>query len=59
MEEYKNIKITVQATPKGEGSLVHWTLEYEKLHENIIEPYTLLQHALVLSKDLDAHLVQA
>ncbi|KAM4119707.1 hypothetical protein ACJW30_03G079900 [Castanea mollissima] len=59
MEEYKNIKITVQATPKGEGSLVHWTLEYEKLHENIGEPNTLLQLALDLSKDLDAHLVRA
>ncbi|XP_030959599.1 MLP-like protein 28 [Quercus lobata] len=59
MEEYKNIKITIQATPKGEGSLVHWTIEYEKLHENIVEPNTLLQLALDLSKDLDAHLVQA
>ncbi|KAK7837452.1 mlp-like protein 28 [Quercus suber] len=59
MEEYKNIKITIQATPKGKGSLVHWTMEYEKLHENIVEPNTLLQLALDLSKDLDAHLVQA
>ncbi|KAK7837455.1 mlp-like protein 28, partial [Quercus suber] len=59
MEEYKNIKITVRATPMGEGSLVHWTLEYEKLHENIIEPNTLLQLELDLSKDLDAHLVEA
>ncbi|KAM4119709.1 hypothetical protein ACJW30_03G080100 [Castanea mollissima] len=59
MEEYKNFKVTVQATPKGEGSLVHWTMEYEKLHENIVEPNTLLQLVLDLSKDLDAHLVQA
>ena len=59
MEEYKNIKINIQATPKGEGSLVHWTIEYEKLHENIVEPNTLLQLGLDLSKDLDAHLVQA
>ncbi|KAM4108877.1 hypothetical protein ACB094_03G079000 [Castanea mollissima] len=56
MEEYKNFKFTVQATPKGEGSLVHWTMEYEKLHENIVEPNTLLQLVLDLSKDLDAHL---
>ncbi|KAL0003971.1 hypothetical protein SO802_011532 [Lithocarpus litseifolius] len=59
MEEDKNIKSTIQATPKGEGSLVHWTIEYEKLHENIVEPNTLLQLVLDLSKDLDAHLVKA
>ena len=34
-------------------------MEYEKLHENIGEPNTLLQLALDFSKDLDAHLVQA
>ena len=57
LEEYKNIKITIQATAKGEGSVVHWTMEYEKLHENIPEPNTLLQFALDLSKDLDSHLI--
>ncbi|KAF2305530.1 hypothetical protein GH714_006219 [Hevea brasiliensis] len=28
LNDYKSFKATVQATPKGEGSLVHWTFEY-------------------------------
>ncbi|GMN44077.1 hypothetical protein TIFTF001_013276 [Ficus carica] len=33
-EHFKSFVITLQANPKagGEGSIVHWTLEYEKLH---------------------------
>ncbi|XP_062175604.1 MLP-like protein 31 [Alnus glutinosa] len=56
LKEYKNFVIVVQATPKGEGSLVHWTLEYEKLKDDIPEPNTLLQFLIDVSKDLDAHL---
>uniref|UniRef100_A0A2C9U680 Bet v I/Major latex protein domain-containing protein n=1 Tax=Manihot esculenta TaxID=3983 RepID=A0A2C9U680_MANES len=42
LKEYKSFKLTVQATPKGEGSVARWTLEYEKIHENIRDPYFLL-----------------
>lgn len=56
LQEYKNFKIVVQATPKGEGSLVHWIMEYEKLKEDVPEPNTLLQFAVELSKDIDTHL---
>ena len=55
MEEYKNIKITIQATPKGEGSLVHWTMEYEQLNKSFPKPNSLLQFILDLNKDFDAH----
>jgi len=57
LKEYKSFKIVVQATPKGEGSLVHWTMEYEKLKEDTEDPNTLLQFAIDVSKDLDAHLI--
>jgi len=56
LKEYKNFVIVFQATPKGEGSLVHWTLEYEKLKDDIPEPNTLLQFLIDVSKDIDAHL---
>jgi hypothetical protein len=56
LKEYKSFEIVVQATPKGEGSLVHWTMEYEKLKDDIPEPNSLLQFAIDLSKDIDAHL---
>ncbi|MBA0754020.1 hypothetical protein Gogos_020072, partial [Gossypium gossypioides] len=43
MEEYKSFVITIQVSPKseGSGSVVHWTLEYEKLHGGIAHPETL------------------
>ncbi|CAI0448742.1 unnamed protein product [Linum tenue] len=57
MKEYKNFKLVVQATPQsgGEWSLVHWTLEYEKLNEEIPEPFSLLQFVVHTSKDIDDH----
>ncbi|OAY25258.1 hypothetical protein MANES_17G079732v8 [Manihot esculenta] len=57
-KEYKSFKLTVQATPKGEGSVVRWTLEYEKIHENIRDPYSLLEFIVQFSKDVSAHLVK-
>ncbi|KAG8634757.1 MLP-like protein 28 [Manihot esculenta] len=58
LKEYKSFKFTVQVTPKGEGGVVRWTLEYEKLHENIRDPYSLLEFMVQFSKDVSAHLVK-
>ncbi|XP_041013679.1 MLP-like protein 28 [Juglans microcarpa x Juglans regia] len=58
MEEFKSFKIVFQATPKSEGSVVHWTFEYEKLSAEVPEPNTLLQFVLDLSKDIGSHLSQ-
>ncbi|KAF3541444.1 hypothetical protein F2Q69_00020487 [Brassica cretica] len=37
MKEYKNFVLTIQATPKheGSGSIVHWHIEYEKISEEV------------------------
>ncbi|CAL2232540.1 unnamed protein product [Prunus armeniaca] len=56
LEHYKSFKITIQATPKGEGSVVHWTFEYEKVHGDVTDPHTLLQLAVDLTTDIGAHL---
>ncbi|KAE8076308.1 hypothetical protein FH972_014970 [Carpinus fangiana] len=56
LQEYKSFRIVVRATPKGEGSLVHWSLEYEKLKEDVPEPKTLLQFLIDVSKDIGTHL---
>ncbi|KAL0010621.1 hypothetical protein SO802_005729 [Lithocarpus litseifolius] len=56
LELYKSFKFVVQATPKGEGSLVRWTLEYEKLNVDDPELNTMLEFAIGLTKDMDAHL---
>ncbi|XVF85389.1 hypothetical protein PTKIN_Ptkin17bG0114000 [Pterospermum kingtungense] len=60
MEEYKSFLIHIQASPnpKGEGSIVHWTLEYERLHDAIAHPETLLQFCVDVSKDIDSHLTK-
>ncbi|XP_004297383.1 PREDICTED: MLP-like protein 31 [Fragaria vesca subsp. vesca] len=57
LEHYKSFKATIQASPKGEGSSVHWTFEYEKLHDEVSDPHTLLQLVAELSKDIDNHLI--
>uniref|UniRef100_A0A199UB65 Bet v I/Major latex protein domain-containing protein n=1 Tax=Manihot esculenta TaxID=3983 RepID=A0A199UB65_MANES len=57
LKEYKSYKLTLQATPKGEGSVVRLTLEYEKIYENIRYPYSLLEFIVQFSKDV-SHLVK-
>lgn len=58
MEEYKSFVVTIQTSPKsdGKGSIVHWTLDYEKLHEGIGHPESLLQFFIELTADMVAHL---
>uniref|UniRef100_A0A2C9U704 Bet v I/Major latex protein domain-containing protein n=1 Tax=Manihot esculenta TaxID=3983 RepID=A0A2C9U704_MANES len=56
LKEYKNFKFIVQAIPKGKGSLVHWTMEYEKIHENISNPNTLMEFLIHCTNDIYAHL---
>ncbi|XP_050232660.2 MLP-like protein 28 [Mercurialis annua] len=59
LNEYKEFRLIVKATPKeGGGSLVHWTLTYEKLHEGIPDPHSLLEFCLHTSKDICSHLSQ-
>ncbi|KAK8716245.1 hypothetical protein V6N13_043561 [Hibiscus sabdariffa] len=57
-KEFKSIAATLQASPKRDGSVVHWTLEYEKLHHQIEHPDTVLQLLQDISKDIDAHLTR-
>ncbi|XP_022138045.1 MLP-like protein 31 [Momordica charantia] len=42
LEEFKSFKLTIQCVPKEKGSVVHWTLEYEKLHPEIKDSHTFL-----------------
>ncbi|KAI3413048.1 uncharacterized protein J3R85_016618 [Psidium guajava] len=59
MKLYKNFVFVVQATSReGGGSIIHLTLEYEKLSEEVTEPYSLLQFVVHLSKDIDLHLME-
>ncbi|GLT99820.1 hypothetical protein SLE2022_172330 [Rubroshorea leprosula] len=59
LNEFKSFKATVQATPKGNCCVAHWTFEYEKLHPGVSHPEALLEFAAELSKEIDAHVTSA
>ncbi|KAF7827616.1 MLP-like protein 28 [Senna tora] len=58
LNDYKSVKVTFQATPKDKGSLVHVTVEYEKLKGHIPDLHSIANMAVEVSKDIDAHLTQ-
>ncbi|MBA0556683.1 hypothetical protein Golob_026763, partial [Gossypium lobatum] len=57
---YKSFVVMIQVLPKREdiGSVVHWTLEYDKLHDEIAHLETLLQFIQDISKDINVRLSQ-
>ncbi|KAH7516325.1 MLP-like protein 31 [Ziziphus jujuba] len=58
-EHYKSFKATLKCIPKGEGSVIHWTAEYEKHHDEITDRHTFIQFLYDLSKDLEKYLAEA
>ncbi|KAB1215301.1 (-)-germacrene D synthase [Morella rubra] len=57
LELYKNVKFIVESTPKGEGGLVRNIFEYEKLSADVPDPNAMLQLAVEVTKEIDAHLI--
>ena len=55
---YKSFKQIVRAIPKGEGSLVKITIEYEKLNESVPDATKYLNFATHVVKDTDAHILK-
>ncbi|KAL3830782.1 hypothetical protein ACJIZ3_019584 [Penstemon smallii] len=58
MELYKAIKLTVHVDTNGDDNIVTWTIEYEKLNEDIPDPNTLIQFCINLTKDIENHHLQ-
>ncbi|XP_038726258.1 MLP-like protein 31 [Tripterygium wilfordii] len=56
LKHYKNINYSVQITPKGEGSVVHWTIEYEKMNKDVSDLKETIDHCAALSKQFDLQL---
>ncbi|KAM3753207.1 hypothetical protein ACB098_03G076400 [Castanea mollissima] len=59
LEHYKSLKLIIEVSQKDEGNLVHWIIQYEKLNEDVVDPHTLLQFVVDVTKDIDSHLAQA
>ncbi|KAG6582114.1 MLP-like protein 43, partial [Cucurbita argyrosperma subsp. sororia] len=51
-EKYKSFKFNIQCIPKEKGSVIHWVLEYEKLHDEIPDSHTMLQFCVRCLKTL-------
>ncbi|GAV84153.1 Bet_v_1 domain-containing protein [Cephalotus follicularis] len=56
MKYYKSFKYKLQAVPKGEGSLVRLSLEYEKLNDDVPDPNALMDFVISTCKDVCAYL---
>ncbi|GMI75183.1 MLP-like protein 31 [Hibiscus trionum] len=56
---YKNWRSILSVTPMGEGSLVKWTFEYEKLNDDVPEPVKYCDFHTTWSKDVDAYLLNS
>lgn len=58
MELYKSFIISIHVDTKGEDNLVTWTLDYEKLREDVEDPNTLMEFFIHLTKDIESHHLQ-
>ncbi|KAE8732896.1 hypothetical protein F3Y22_tig00001695pilonHSYRG00042 [Hibiscus syriacus] len=56
---YNSWKTILSVTPKGEGSLVKWTFEYEKKNDDVPEPVEYCDFHTAWAKDVDDYLLNA
>ncbi|XP_062111132.1 MLP-like protein 28 [Humulus lupulus] len=54
-KHYKCFKPVYHAVPKGEGSLVKLSIEYEKLDASVPPPNKYLDMMVGITKDIDSH----
>ncbi|KAJ8770226.1 hypothetical protein K2173_011762 [Erythroxylum novogranatense] len=55
---YKSFIVILQIIPNGEGSLVRWTWEYEKVDDDVPDPKKFQDLAANLTKDVDSYVVK-
>ncbi|KAK7342945.1 hypothetical protein VNO80_25903 [Phaseolus coccineus] len=57
---FKLFKFVFQAIDKNSGgAIVKWTVEYEKLGEEVDPPYGYIEFLHKCTRDIDAHLLKA
>ena len=58
--KYKVYKLIFEAIEKDDGSgAIKWSVEYEKVSEDVQPPYMYLEFYDHLTEDVDAHLLKA
>ncbi|OMO99699.1 hypothetical protein COLO4_13140 [Corchorus olitorius] len=59
LKYYKTFKPILGISPLGQGSLVKWTIEYERQNESIPDPIKYKDFLTSWNKDVDAYLLNA
>ena len=59
LQYYKVFKGFITVTPKGDGSLVKWSCEYEKSSHEIPDPDVIKEFVVKNFKEVDAYILQA
>ncbi|XP_028767198.1 MLP-like protein 28 [Neltuma alba] len=55
LDVYNSFRFILKITPNVlSGSVVHWTLEYEKPSDDTADPTSLMKEVIQVSKDVDA-----
>ncbi|XP_054810309.1 MLP-like protein 28 [Prosopis cineraria] len=56
LDVYNSFRFILKLTPNIlTGSVVHWTLEYEKPRDETPDPTSLMEEVIQVSKDVDAY----
>ncbi|CAI9785470.1 unnamed protein product [Fraxinus pennsylvanica] len=55
----KAFKVSFHVETDGDIDLITWTLEYEKLNDDVEDPITLLGFCIKLAKDIESHHLKA
>ncbi|TKY73101.1 MLP protein 43 [Spatholobus suberectus] len=59
-QHYKILKVSLQVVDKEDGgAIAKWTIEYEKINENVEPPHGYLDYLTKLTKDVNDHLLKA
>lgn len=53
---YKSLKFIMHVSPKEDGSVVHWNIEYEKREDHHPHPHSILQLVIEESRQIDVYL---
>ncbi|KAL1346460.1 MLP-like protein 43 [Arachis hypogaea] len=59
-QQYKILKLSIQEIDNSNGSVsAKWTVEYEKINDNVEAPYGYMELFDKSTKEMDAHLLKA
>ncbi|KAE9588969.1 putative START-like domain-containing protein [Lupinus albus] len=58
-KNYNVFKLLFQVIEKGNNVFIKWTIDYEKMNENVEPPYDFMDHLTKSTKEIDAFLLKA